>query len=236
MKYENIIISPHIDDAFFSLGGLLLRDMGEQQKIVNVFSVSDYTLSGRMDPKKVTKVRMEEERRNIKKIGADVDFLAFSNIGSAAHSRKTEAKIRTRLGRYIKEGRRIFFPLGIGGHGDHVLLARAGLEFAKLSGNVYLYEDLPYAVRGTRLFQLIAGFVKVNGDDVFPVVNPREHRDALKEEYVKFSYERKLDLCKSYGSQVNWRILAATLGYGRMLGGLFGCRERVWKTVHPERL
>ncbi len=236
MKYENVIISPHIDDAFFSLGGLLIKCSSKPQKVVDVFSISDFTMRGRKGVKEVTAIRRKEEEKNAKEVGAKVDFLPFRD-GSADGS-KAYTEIYAAIKKYLKEGRRVFFPLGIGGHGDHVLLARIGIGLAKeeKGGNVYFYEDLPYAIKGTKLFSVMSGIVNTNGSKVFPVLNPRKSRGALEPEYISFSCARKIALCRTYESQTDWRILAAIRAHGRMLGNFVGCRERVWKVVDAEKL
>lgn len=238
MKYENIIISPHIDDAFFSLGGLLLKNKRKPQKVVDVFATSDYTISGRANVKDTTRMRRSEEAKNAKKVGAEVEFLPFSDAGSGNASKRTYAALKSRLKKYLGLGKRVFFPLGIGGHGDHVLVSKIGVELAQETGNrnVYFYEDLPYAVRTSRLFPIAGRLLGFKSRDAFPLINTKTNARHLEHAYVSFPCGSKLEMCRAYKSQINKKILVAISAYSRMLGSGIACRERIWRIKNRDYL
>lgn len=229
-KYKNIVISPHIDDAFFSLGGMLLRDMRHDQKIVDVFSISKFQMSSKkLSAKQVTEIRRKEEKANARKIRAKVDFLPFkdTSLRDEKYDARIAGMIKKSLMKYSREGARIFFPLGIGGHGDHRLLAKIGMEIAQEGKrhNVYFYEDLPYAIKTTAIFSIAKMFRLAGRKQASASLN----MNALKAQYVGISCLGKLKLCETYVSQTNKAILTSIAYYGLALGHFVSCKERVWK-------
>jgi LmbE family N-acetylglucosaminyl deacetylase len=229
MRYRNIIISPHIDDAFFSLGGLLLKDRGKRQKVVDIFSISGFHKLKLNDVKKVTQIRRREEMINAKRLGVDVDFLPFRDREEAKSGgeAKLAERIRRSLARYVREGDRIFFPLAIGDHADHNLVSRIALGMLKSAGGrIYFYEDLPYAMKTTLLWRFIRPFVNFrNSAPTFPLIDTRAHAADLECEYTPIDLNGKLDLCRAYESQTTIKILLSIIYYGLTLGS----RERVWR-------
>ncbi len=233
-NYENIIVSPHIDDAVFSLGGLLSRDKDKKQKVVDVFSKSKYTLGSKADGRDVTEIRKEEERNALRKVGADVEFLDIADTSMRPDLRKGDIyKLEKKLTKYLGEGRHVYFPLAIGGHGDHVALSLVGIGLLAKTGsdNIYFYEDLPYAFKTTATFSAAKRFLSGNiaSDSLYPLVNTQSDADKLESEMIDADYDSKLEMCRAYKSQVDWRIIAAVMGYGRMLGAVGGFRERIWR-------
>lgn len=74
-----VIFSPHIDDSFLSLGGLILnwRKKKERVQVIDVFSISNYTKSGLGERKEVTRQRKQEERNVQKFTDVHTTFLDF---------------------------------------------------------------------------------------------------------------------------------------------------------------
>ncbi len=241
-KYRNIIISPHIDDAFLSLGGLLTRDKRTKQKVVDIFTITNFTLKGPGNPKQITILRKKEEKKNARKLGVEVDFLPFYDnpVRKGGEKEKLVERVKENLKPYLDQGERVFFPLGIGNHIDHVVTSKAALELLHetWNTNIYFYEDLPYAIKSTRIFSLLKPLL---GEQAFagplhPLVNPSKISGALEPEYVKYSHSEKFELCKAYESQIDWRILDSVMVYGLIVGKMLGFKERFWKAIKPELL
>ncbi len=53
-------------------------------------------------------------------------------------------RVKDALQNVIREAQRVYCPLGIGGHVDHVVVRQAVEELSEL-GNITFYEDFPYA-------------------------------------------------------------------------------------------
>ncbi|MER3484752.1 MAG: hypothetical protein C4345_00995, partial [Chloroflexota bacterium] len=83
---------------------------------------------------------------------------------------------------------RWYAPLGIGGHVDHRLAFRSGAYLAATGADVWLYEDLPYALRPGAIERRLSEAA----DELSPIgVIP-----------VSAMWERKLDAIMSYRSQL----------------------------------
>ncbi|GIW04566.1 MAG: GlcNAc-PI de-N-acetylase [Thermomicrobiales bacterium] len=83
---------------------------------------------------------------------------------------------------------RWYAPLGIGGHVDHRLAFRAGAHLAAAGADVWLYEDLPYALRAGAIERRLA-----------------EGADALSPVgvvLISANWERKLNAIMRYRSQL----------------------------------
>ena len=61
-RIDTIIISPHCDDAAFSLGGCLIGGLLGDVEVVNIFTVTDYTKVGDGTVEAVTALRKHEDR------------------------------------------------------------------------------------------------------------------------------------------------------------------------------
>ena len=68
MKYKHSIVSPHLDDAVFSLGGFLAmaKDRGEKVLVINVFNQSP-----------TTETRQKEDQLALQSLGCDSINLEF---------------------------------------------------------------------------------------------------------------------------------------------------------------
>lgn len=157
-----LIISPHFDDTFLSLGGTLMN-WRKLNKIIDlvVFGVDPNNILGIKDKRKAILKRISEESNNCKFVGLEflhLDYCAgfrergYSHWQSTVDWRKDKRlynDLRRTLKRFISEHKPdiVLFPLGVGGHIDHRLLSMIGIEFSKQQNyEVLFYEDLPYAV------------------------------------------------------------------------------------------
>ena len=166
-KGGNVYLSPHRDDAAFSLGALIAKTPGGT--LVNIFTRSEYlavpiTLGGdtpRVDIVSAIRAAEDEvfiarhglEERNL---GLDEPSLRGRDVfGDTAQTAPELAMLRapltTVLDALLAVGPRpIYCPAGIGGHVDHLLACRVTVEWATargLLGLLRFYEDLPYATK-----------------------------------------------------------------------------------------
>ncbi len=163
-----IVFSPHCDDAALSLGALLAsRARDTLITIVTIFSKSRYTILDGLSKRatEVTRIRKAEDRFYARLIGAE---LAFLNLPEALlrgrdnameliiwrygeQERRLKKQLKLAFARLIAgfTGAKLFFPLGLGHHIDHVLVRDAAIEWLleerRLANEVAFYEDLPYA-------------------------------------------------------------------------------------------
>ena len=143
---SKIIFSPHIDDAFFSLGGSILKwkSEGEEVVVVDVFSKSNFTFEGLKEVDEVTQLRKQEELKNIEVSGSKVNFIDFPeallrghNLGESYPQGVIDEdlvyieKIKEVILEYDCEGNELYFPLAVGNHTDHQLVHKVALELVE---------------------------------------------------------------------------------------------------------
>ena len=130
--------------------------------------------------------------------------------------RSADGKPLSRLGSRLRElppHRRIFAPLGVGGHVDHRLARRAAEQAG--GGRLLYYEDYPYVARRRALTAALA-----TPSAWTPTVVELEPRDL----------EAKIDAAAACGSQLRAlfgsrrRLERRLRRYARRVGG-----ERIWQ-------
>lgn len=150
-KEALFVLSPHLDDAMWSLGAVLSRlaAAGHEVVVITVFSETTQT-----------SIRKAEDTGALKEAGCQFRHLDFSDAildGRALEAVFDESfvplaeavdQIASAVKKIVPTSAAILAPGGFGGHVDH-LATRAVAE--KLPGKVCLYEDLPYAAKGARL-------------------------------------------------------------------------------------
>jgi len=231
-----VIFSPHCDDAYLSLGGsiLLWRDAEEEVRIVNCFSKSGASRHITVTKGKVvdliTHTRALEETVNALSVGAQVEFLGLpesqlrgytNTVGEAKGLRGRFApkiddswippKLEDAIMKHAPDNH-LYFPLGLGNHHDHVLVAKAGKEANAMEKNsVTFYEDLPYAAQDQ--------YRRIN-EDMTSTLTP-------------ISWTRKAELLGTYESQFpgryGKRIMTMIEEYCKSIGNA----ERTWKSPPP---
>jgi LmbE family N-acetylglucosaminyl deacetylase len=163
-----VVLSPHFDDACFSLGCFL-----EQVRcgtLVNIFTKGTYapahkaSAAEKRDPTYVFRVRDAEDRAFADRCGLqrmdlgiaepvlhDRTVRSFSAIDDDIEA--IEAPLARALGDIAAswpEGTRgtLFAPMGIGHHVNHRAVAEVVCENREALGNrfeLFFYEDIPYA-------------------------------------------------------------------------------------------
>lgn len=170
-----VVLSPHFDDACFSLGGLLER-LG-RGLVVNIFTRGLFAPGDRSgiaaDPDNVHRLRDAEDLAFAQKCGlsridlkADEPVLRGRRPNDARGIVEDIASIRVALLQTL-EGldrisgvkRALFAPLGIGRHANHravATLVQGNIAELSRSFQIYLYEDLPYAYNPVQRLKALA--------------------------------------------------------------------------------
>ena len=160
---ELTILSPHRDDAAFSLGLALSRWKTRLVKItvVNFFTETEYApralythVAGisalrrkedqfalrSIDPR----IRLESLNLLDAPLRLDIDLDSICRPETSAGEEHSEAeKLTQYIRKYFRRGL-VLAPLGLGGHVDHLAVRSAALLSA-VGHRLGFYEDLPYA-------------------------------------------------------------------------------------------
>jgi LmbE family N-acetylglucosaminyl deacetylase len=167
-----VILSPHIDDAVLSCGGLLAA--AASSRVITVFSgppegrVSRgarrfHRMCGLGDD--AMDVRKREDAVALARLGAEPAYLdlpealyrrggdgkpsyrsveaVFAGDGAVEREPELVEALTAALAERVPADARVLVPLGLGGHVDHVLV-RVACERVR-DGRVVYYEDIPYA-------------------------------------------------------------------------------------------
>lgn len=147
-----VIISPHFDDAIFSVGGKLSQ-IARPVKTITICGgmPSDPTALSSWDKRcgflsgiEASTKRKIEDSKACQKIKADSTHLFFTDFPYSGT--KSSSMISKELEKNISDAQEIWAPLGIGNHADHIASRNAALELAsKKSIPIALYADAPYA-------------------------------------------------------------------------------------------
>ena len=139
-----LFVSPHPDDAVFSMGGwmALLARQGHAVRVVTVFSRCP-------DPE----VRDREDVAALAGLGVERSALGFTDVvlrrstargahGFLSQDLPVVDEVRAALAPHARDTT-VIGPLGVARHPDHQV---AFLACAALDGPVAFYEDVPYAL------------------------------------------------------------------------------------------
>lgn len=177
-QFDEIHISPHMDDTAYSCAGRILqrRREGARILVVTVFgngkSAPDTNDTGTFSN---YEKRLAEELSVMQHMDADYIwlnypellfrkhgalnllryFFPFTRLQSSAHDDLFEALLAL-IVRHLAPGGTVFFPFGVGFHPDHRVLFDVGRALHGLARfQVTFYEDVPYstvpALRALRL-------------------------------------------------------------------------------------
>ncbi len=241
-----VVVSPHRDDAAFSLGlsidGWL--GAGHQVTVLNCFTQSDYapfsdvaSVHANDRVSFVSAVRRREDAAWGKLVGPrlqfhDLDLLdaplrlairvdevqtASIRAGDRAVSRVAGALAK--LARGVGAGGVGFaLPLAVGSHIDHRVVRQAALEtLAPMALPLAFYEDLPYAARAGA-GETLPEDVRETGSDLQPCSSTAAPRDP------DGAVRRKTAIAECYDSQIDSAEVRAIAEFSRGYGG----RERLW--------
>lgn len=160
-----LIVSPHMDDAFLSIGGTILswRETKEIH-IVDVFGFDPWiVLQNRLEMDKVQQNawRRKEELFNASLCNCNIEFWDYTGALNREYptwnaeidwiqDEVLYTNIRHDILTKIENNKysQVLFPLAVGGHTDHRIIREIALSLtSSLTDNCELlfYEDLPYA-------------------------------------------------------------------------------------------
>jgi LmbE family N-acetylglucosaminyl deacetylase len=241
-----VVLSPHCDDAAFSLAGVLKHalGLGKRTTIITCFSCSSYApkLIFR-SPTRVTQIRKREDtgfgtwlHPSCELIWLDWEDAALRDdrrridVCSARPLSGSDLDLTAKLAEVLRglvdPTSVILLPFGVGSHVDHRIVREAGLSLAAEGcSSLFFYEDLPYAAEYSlqTLDNWIAGFSFAR---LFRV-EPR---------YMSFaellSCKTRAALC--YKSQVTRRVVERIVGHARRLDPSGPGAERVWQVSYPK--
>ena len=205
------IVSPHIDDAFLSLGGCIVKwiEKGFKVTVYNIFTISNWvapdSLSGiekRLTTDEVTRLRKREEMLVQKKARFRYECWDFLDFPLRKRFSKNDDirmanEIAMKLRPVVNEGDLIFFPSAVGNHNDHILINKIGRSFSREHSNIAFFEDMPYTSWAETNFQTL---YKKNLKDKMPICE-------------KINSEIKMKILKLYSSQITAKFLSSIESY-----------------------
>jgi len=217
------IISPHIDDAVLSLGGIIarLRKKNFEVTVQYVFNVSSWTNPQNIgniqydgDISAISSLRESEEREVAKILGYSFEMLNFGDtpLRDTQADEKLFIRIKQLLKKKIEQSRMCLFPLGID-HADHIFLSKMGFEFRKEGYPILFYEDLPYAA--------------ISHYDYRERYNFNLNEMRLSPHITEISLPMKYTALKEYRSQVSGSWLKNIMNYSYNLA-TNSYYERLW--------
>ena len=234
------VVSPHRDDACFSLGLSLVgwANAGHRIRVLNCFTRSAFapfsdaeTVHPNDRTSYVSAMREREDKVFLRRIpGADMMDLRLKDAPLRFRCEVDEvfrrpmseadpaiAKIRAALEKRVGIDRAevLFLPCGIGRHVDHITVREAAMPFGRPLACGF-YEDLPYASREgaeRELETLVEELGGRPGWALTPVVR-QDDADAAA---------RKRKLTEIYCSQVDESSVEAMSRYAERYQG-----ERIW--------
>ena len=235
-----VVVSPHRDDAAFSLGlaiGTWL-EAGHRVDVVTCFTRSAYAPHAEFElihsndrMARVTALRLREDESWQKMYGGSRLRLTDLNLKDAPlrlHVRvdqvcglpvKLDDKALMKVPKAVAvlAPDAVVMPLGLGGHVDHVTARLAMTSGEETAGAAMgFYEDLPYAARPGAPETIEAAAAAMH-QELQPVFVTREGANGQAE-----ARKRRLALC--YDSQIVDAEAEEIAGFCLRYGG----RERIW--------
>lgn len=224
------IVSPHIDDACFSLGLTMEmhNSLGHQIDVINCFTISDFTIEKNCsDVEEVTRIRKTEDR----KLASMLEGLRFKNLDLLdAPLRKDLIKQKLPLTRdnqvlvhkivssirdIVPVGSNLYCPISIGNHIDHLICMEAAITISRSKSYfISFYEDLPYASRCT-------------AEEISDKLSYIQHCTKMQLLLNLNTFDnctKKEQLIQCYTSQLDARISEEIIYYTST-----HCGERVWR-------
>jgi len=166
---EMLVISPHSDDACYSLACMLrtvARSLEARLEIITCFSISDFEANPHnRSIDAISRIRKSEDREFQKFIGGNCEMqwldlldaplrgynlsdICRGNSFTKEDERLVEILSKA-VGRKITQDSTVYLPLAIGNHVDHRIALSSAIRLIEYGGlsqeQVVYYEDLPYA-------------------------------------------------------------------------------------------
>jgi len=157
------VLSPHLDDALWSMGGVLyaLASVGHEITIINIFSLTVHVYESVRTPVEATLMRKSEDAAATKIAGiAHTTYLDFPDGVLRDMSLKEVMNPNYVVPRYLHDAivlnlckilphdAMVLAPMALGGHVDHLATRQTALAIKQHVSSLLFYEDLPYVARG----------------------------------------------------------------------------------------
>lgn len=226
---RHLILSPHLDDAVLSLGGLLAQEASTCTVVTFFAGVPEHPVirpwdlvCGFRDSAQAMQVRIKENQQALQYLGvpdAQIINLPYLDLqyrpltGAPLLRAQLLTEVQRVLASFAGNQVRVYAP-GLRGHADHALVRSAALA---ATADVLLYEDLPYAYM-LPMQRLAAQISKGARTQARPIALSAEAL-ARKKEAVA-CYASQMVLGRFFGGPLCKRIEE----YARMRGEQFGSR------------
>jgi len=234
------ILSPHRDDAAFSLG-LTLGLWGAASlplRVLNFFTESAYAPhSPAKTVEEISAVRRAEDERALAFIHDRIEVvslglldaplrlhLPFSQITQLQSAQRISREELNQLSRYIQQHCRdslAVAPLGLGNHVDHMAVQKAAIACLPLQ-KLAFYEDLPYITwtSAADVQARIQSVENATGIGLSPFIQRTQNAVMQKRRIASF-----------YQSQITTEEADVIAGYAES----YRSGERLWLPVDSER-
>ncbi|MEA5418052.1 PIG-L family deacetylase [Spirulina sp. CCNP1310] len=206
------IVSPHIDDAVFSLGAYMLSS-NYSISVINVFSETNFVYESIVSKADALAIRKDEDKSALTKVGVENIFymdlpeapLRGYTLNNLFIKNGDEVWLDTCIVESIKQyittqihpNGEFFIPAAFGSHVDHLLVRTACQQ---LNVSKFYYADLPYAADNKRYRNENARFFL--SDKIC-------HRRHIDYESINVH----MDLCRIYKSQFLNRFVDEMTNY-----------------------
>lgn len=226
-----LIISPHPDDAAFSLGGYLLKNKQDCIAVWDIFSDQEYSISFDMDKGK--SVILMEEKQVMDILKCEVIMSGMPEAGMRGYQKLSDIlgreishseesiieKVKEEFSKVMDkvQAETIFFPLGCGGHIDHLIVQEAVMRYLgadKQIRSAFLYEEFPYSLNKEWIRKALERLNSCILEEVYLDVTGME--------------KKKAEIMKIYKSQIREREIRKIISHAcsfeesKMI-------ERVWR-------
>ncbi len=234
MTGKVLIVSPHPDDACFSLGGFILKNHEADITVWDVFSEQEYSVAGSNETDAKEQIKREEEAA-MQALDVSLVMDDMPEAGLRGYARLSDIlnfsfadfkekqlgeKVYDRFD-YLAEKINpdiIFIPLGCGAHVDHLITREVVLDWwhrQRKNVRLFLYEELPYGLNKAWMNQAL---------ESYPC--------KLKESFIEIDdfTHRKAEIMSLYKSQIKDREIRAVITHsGSIIQG--HNIERIWEAV-----
>lgn len=230
MRNSVRVLSPHLDDAVFSLG-LSLAAWSEWKldvTVINFFTVSEFApRCASKDAGVISALREREDRRALGSISQNIQIKSLGLLDaplrrglpvSSVFTLKVEADEVTVVEQRIAGT--MIAPLGLGNHIDHLTVRDGAIR--QEPKNLAFYEDLPYAAWSSdaAVRQCVQEVEEMSGRRLRPAILRRPHAIATKRR-----------LAGLYRSQVDREEANLIARFAANYGG----GERIWVPTPASR-
>lgn len=196
------VLSPHLDDAVFSLGLSLLAwtEWNLDVAVINFFTVSGFApRCARKDVAAISALREREDRRALGSISPNIQIKSLGlldaplrvglPVGSVFSLKVEMSEVRAFAQRIAGP---VIAPLGLGNHIDHLTVRDAAIQ--QEHKNLAFYEDLPYAAWSSdaAVRQCVREVEEMSGRRLRPAILRRRHAMATKRHLVGL-YRSQID-------------------------------------------